>query len=700
MDDTDGDGTPDKVVSLKELRGGGEHGPHALVESPDGKWIYVSCGNHTDVPEMDRYLAPKVWDEDQLLPRRPDARGHARGRMAPGGWIARFRPDGTQWELVGTGFRNQYDITFNDRGDLFAYDADMEWDMGLPWYRPTRVSHVVPGLEAGWRNGTGKWPDYYEDSMPSVIDIGPGSPTGFVSGKGAAFPERYQRVLYALDWTFGTIYALHLEQDGVSYTATSEEMVAGAGLPLTDGVIGKDGAMYFTSGGRRTSSFLWRLSYSGDEPVTPVKYEAKAMDPMSPDKARAALGAPDRVARFEARVALEAAGVEAAGGPEDYRDRYGVINRAMLGARINAKAERTDLLRSLDGLDWATLSLEQKIGWLRATGLVFIRSGVPEPAERARVLAKIDASFPSNDAVLNAELCRMLCYLKAPGVVGRTLSLMDAAGPEPAPDWLELVKRNKGYGGAIERMLVDMPPAQVVHYVNCLRCVPGPWDRSERERFFVWLVRLEGEKGGNSFVGYIKDFRKEALAIATEDEREWLAKHAPTKVADPFADLPPVKGPGRSWTVDEVVALAADGLEGRRPEDGRTMFQAALCAACHRFGAEGGAAGPDLTAIAGRFTIKDLAEAIIDPGKVVSDQYAFEIISKRDGTQVVGRTIDEKDAKLIVAVNPFDFSQTVEVVTDEIVSTKPSVLSPMPAGMLNRLNKEEVMDLLAYLLGK
>ena len=43
------------------------------------------------------------------------------------------------------GFRNAYDIAFNAHGELFTYDSDMEWDRGLPWYRPTRILHVVPG---------------------------------------------------------------------------------------------------------------------------------------------------------------------------------------------------------------------------------------------------------------------------------------------------------------------------------------------------------------------------------------------------------------------------------------------------------------------------------------------------------------------------------------------------------------------------
>ncbi len=46
---------------------------------------------------------------------------------------------------------------------MFVYDADMEWDFGMPWYRPTRVNHATSGSELGWRSGTGKWPAYYVD---------------------------------------------------------------------------------------------------------------------------------------------------------------------------------------------------------------------------------------------------------------------------------------------------------------------------------------------------------------------------------------------------------------------------------------------------------------------------------------------------------------------------------------------------------
>ena len=154
--------------------------------------------------------------------------------LAPGGWIANTDPDGKNWEIVSVGYRNAYDMALNADGELFAYDADMEWDMGMPWYRPTRVVHATSGSEFGWRSGTGKWPTYYVDSLPPMVDIGPGSPVGVAFGYGTKFPAKYQKALFCCDWTFGTIYALHLEPDGSTYKAAKEEFLSRTPLPLTD----------------------------------------------------------------------------------------------------------------------------------------------------------------------------------------------------------------------------------------------------------------------------------------------------------------------------------------------------------------------------------------------------------------------------------------------------------------------------------
>ncbi|MFD0894161.1 c-type cytochrome [Luteolibacter ambystomatis] len=698
-------------VLVKEFKGRGEHGPHQMVPSPDGQWIYVTCGNFTDLPGMDGYQPAKVWQEDQLLTRCTDPRGHDPNQMAPGGWIARFKPDGGSWELYASGFRNTYDIAFNDRGDLFGYDSDMEWDFGTPWYRPTRLCEILPGGEYGWRNGSGKWPVEYEDNYGSLVDFGPGSPTGVVAGRGAKFPEAYQRALYTLDWTFATVRAIHLEPQGTSYKATSEEFITGTGLPFTDAVIGDDGAMYLLTGGRKTGSAMWKVTYTGSASTAPVKIGREA-DPLAAfksaiDKPTPAainslwekLGSSERTERFLARTALEKL-PPASWAPrlDAEKDAWRVIGASIGLARVSTKEDRARALSALDRLDWSKLSSLQRINWLRACDLEFIRGGEPQVEERQKVLAKIDKSFPTGDEMVDRELCRLLCYLQAPGIVGRTLTAMDLAGPGKPPAWTEIAARNSGYGKPILEMLKNLPPAQVLHYVYCLRAVKGPWGAGERERFFSWVDRLASGSGGASYGGFVAELRKQALANATPEERVRFEKPAHA-AANPMANLPPVKGPGKDWTVDEVAALAAGGLSGRDKENGRNMFKASLCAACHAFNGEGGDVGPDLTTLGGRFKPRDIADAIINPSAVVSDQFAYSTITRKDGSSLFGRMLKEENGKVIVGTNPFDTTQTVEVPKDEITSMERSSISPMPGALINRLNPDELKDLLAFLTG-
>ncbi len=179
ISDSDGDDNLDKVELLRAMDARGDHGVHAIVPSPDGKSLFLITGNSTKPTELaETSQVPQVWGEDHLLPSFPDGRGHNRGVLAPGGIIYRVDPDGKNFEAYANGFRNIFDAAFNRDGELFTYDADMEYDFNVPWYRPTRICQVTSGAEFGWRNGAGKRPTFYADNLPAVLDIGPGSPTG------------------------------------------------------------------------------------------------------------------------------------------------------------------------------------------------------------------------------------------------------------------------------------------------------------------------------------------------------------------------------------------------------------------------------------------------------------------------------------------------------------------------------------------
>src|SRR5258706_4194525 len=260
--DTSGEGQYDKGELLREWKSGaGEHGAHGIVLGPDKK-LYIICGNFVGLPDDFLPTSPhKNYMDDLILPRAEDGNGFGAGKVPPGGFIARMDQDGKNIELFASGQRNTYDIAFNADGELFGFDSDMEWDWGTPWYRPIRVFHAVSGGDYGFREGTGKWPIYYPDSLPTTLDIGIGSPTGVKFGVNSNFPAKYQRAYYVLDWSYGRLIAVHNVPKGSSYTGSWENFVAPKSLKqiggkntlnLTDAVVGPDGALYFAIGGRGT----------------------------------------------------------------------------------------------------------------------------------------------------------------------------------------------------------------------------------------------------------------------------------------------------------------------------------------------------------------------------------------------------------------------------------------------------------------
>ncbi len=411
LTDADGDDRLEKVELLRPMQARGDHGVHALIPTPDGKSLYWITGNGAKRTNYTSTRVPPVWGEDQLLPRMPDGRGFMRDVLGPGGIVYRVSPDGKDCEIVSVGYRNIFDAALNREGELFTYDADMEYDFNTSWYRPTRVCHVTSGSEYGWRNGAGKRPEWYPDNLPPVINIGPGSPTGMTFGYGAKFPAKYQEACFILDWSWGKLYAVHLRPSGSTYTAVKEEFVSGTPLPVTDAIINPaDGAMYFAIGGRRVQSGLYRVTYVGQESTAPVKPVPDAgeadralrhrleafhshQDPQAVSEAWPYLSHPDQFIRWAARTAIEFQ------PPKTWADR--ALNEPNPAAKLEAllalvrvteidpqhrqptdppndKALQSTILAALAKLDWSSLSEEDRIKLVRIYEISFVRGGPPE----------------------------------------------------------------------------------------------------------------------------------------------------------------------------------------------------------------------------------------------------------------------------------------------------------------------------------
>jgi len=705
----------DSVEFLREWKGGaGEHGAHGIVLGADKK-LYVVNGNFTALPEdLLPSSAHRNYADDRALPRAEDGNGFGAGRMPPGGYVVRMDPDGKNAELFASGQRNCYDIAFNADGELFGFDSDMEWDWGTPWYRPVRVFQAVSGADHGYREGTAKWPEYYSDSLPASVNIGVGCPTGVTNGIGAKFPLKYQKAIYILDWTFGRLIAVHLTPNGAGYTGTWENFVApknlkGGGpkapLNLTDAVIGEDGAMYFTIGGRGTGAGLFRVTYTGNESTAAGDLhdkegaEARAIrqkletlhgkaDPATIEAAWMHLSSPDRYIRYAARIAIERQPVE------QWKTRAlaekqpnAALTSLLALARLGKKEELSELIQATTKFPIAALDETQKIEKLRVLEVAIARQGKPAAEVAKPVIDDLSPLFPAKTLDLNLELCQTLLALEAPDAVAKTIALLTASTTQE----------------------------EQLSYVLYLRTAKAGWTPELRKQYFTWwtgekskahpphLIKWFEDVGrpysdGASFPKFIGNFHAQAKsAVTLEDQKaieDVLAAYVPpgakpkkTAVARKLV---------KEWTAADLQPLLDQVGKGRSFDKGKQVYEDGQCLACHKFGNAGGAVGPDLTAISARFARKDVLDSIIEPSKVISEQYQNTAIKTKDGKVVEGRILEENDDRIVLQPNLLDPAK-IEIKKANVQTRALSKLSSMAEGLMNTFTKEEILDLLAYM---
>ncbi len=679
--DADGDERYEAIELLLALEGSGEHGPHAVLLEPGGGRLVLVGGNHTKLPEVASSRVPLSWDEDQLLPRRDDPGGHAVGVMAPGGWIVRTDLDGRDAELVACGLRNAYDAAFGPDGELFGYDSDMEWDIGIAWYRPPRVLHLASGADFGWRHGSGKWPAYWPDSWPSAADTDLSSPVGVLYGRELeAFAERERRALFLGDWAYGRILVLDLEPRGASWTGSVRPFVSGKPLPVTDLASGPDGALYFTTGGRGTQSGLYRVRPDGGNvaetsppswPQWSARAQRRALEafhgrahPLAVDAAWPWLDSADPFLRGAARVAIEWQPLEA------WRERAlaetqprAAVQAAIALSHSGQAALAGQVSDLLARLPLEELDTDTAVAVLRAAALVEMRLGGAPPLQRQALVERLELMFPQGDDRLDRELCRLLVRLGSPRVVAPALQLLEHAATQE----------------------------EATHYAFALVHAHHGWTDELCLRYVAWLESArERSTGGASFAGYLDGLGEDAYALFGLEAEALAEAAAATAGAVPRRFV-------RAWSLVDLEGELGALSRGRSFEVGRAAYLSAQCASCHPIGGQGGRDGPDLSGAGSRFSPRDLLEAVLEPSRVVSDQYLDTEILTLDDELLVGRRIGE-DAQAVQLRSLPPGEEIFSVPLSEISSRRPHPLSRMPRGLVDTLERDELLDLLAYVL--
>jgi putative heme-binding domain-containing protein len=262
-----------------KLNTGGDHDTHTILRGLDG-YLYLMAGNGAGIKERTHITeasSPALFEREAS--------------------VFRISPDGAHWECLASGGRNPPSLGVNDLGEFFSFDSDMEWHVGLPFYRPTRLNHWLVGGDQGWEE-VGALRSYFIDNLPGVLEVGRGSPNWGVVYQHTQLPAKYHEAFLVCDYrwkqesndqyaTSGRLVAFLLRRQGATWTATMETLAkpkAGArdadGRPinfaLIDVAVAPDGSLFLSD----HNQGIWRLCHV---PGTPHHARPPPMVPTPPE---------------------------------------------------------------------------------------------------------------------------------------------------------------------------------------------------------------------------------------------------------------------------------------------------------------------------------------------------------------------------------------------------------------------------------
>jgi len=158
---------------------------------------------------------------------------------------------------------------------------------------------------------------------------------------------------------------------------------------------------------------------------------------------------------------------------------------------------------------------------------------------------------------------------------------------------------------------------------------------------------------------------------------------------------------GQDWKFSELVAAVKPLPMGRSYEVGKELFKVASCVACHRINNEGQQYGPDLTKLdAKKHNPEHLLRSLLEPDKEIDDKFQTTVFLLDSGKTITGLIVEETATTVKVIINPLAKAAPTVLKKSEIDARKKSPVSTMPKGLANKLSREEILDLLAYVYAR
>ncbi|MAQ91021.1 MAG: dehydrogenase [Rhodopirellula sp.] len=160
----------------------------------------------------------------------------------------------------------------------------------------------------------------------------------------------------------------------------------------------------------------------------------------------------------------------------------------------------------------------------------------------------------------------------------------------------------------------------------------------------------------------------------------------------------------REWSTQDILNAVNDLESGRDFQSGRKLFTEVSCVACHAMKGTGGKLAPDLFALQAKLAdqktdVAKIVESLTEPSKEIEEKYRTQIIATLGGKLYSGVIVEENDKVLKLSDNPLkEDAGVIEIAKDDIDERDESKVSIMPKGLLNTMTKDEILDLLAYII--
>jgi putative heme-binding domain-containing protein len=175
----------------------------------------------------------------------------------------------------------------------------------------------------------------------------------------------------------------------------------------------------------------------------------------------------------------------------------------------------------------------------------------------------------------------------------------------------------------------------------------------------------------------------------------YLAKN-PLPIAD---ELLKFTRPRTEWKFDDL-ASSVEKLEGRSFSNGKQLFQIGSCVACHKLNGVGQDFGPDLSKLDPKLKNTDILKDILEPSFKINEKYQTYRFETQSGNFVSGIILEETPQMVKVLEDPLAKKEPVVLKVADIVGRKKLATSIMPKGLLDKMTREEILDLVAYIIAR